>query len=264
MYDLTVGIVSHHNRNEMITLLDSIQHYTKGIRYRIYVVDNGAPNYDTAAFLREAYPHITVLCRENKGFGAGHNELIPYMDSRYHAVVNPDISLKDDALTALVQYLDDHPECTMVCPKITFEDGTEQPLPKRSPSYRYLVLGRLGNHIKPFRKYRVAYTRADENLSEPTEVDFCSGCFFVTRTANYKKIGGFDEDYFMYLEDADFTERMHLLGKTVYHPQISVIHHWKGGSRQSKKLLWMHIRSMMLYMKKKRKQKRKLKKLNHA
>ncbi len=261
MYDLTIGIVSHHNRDEMITLLDSILQYTKEIRYRVYVVDNGEPQYDTAAFLREAYPQITVLCRENKGFGAGHNALIPYMDSRYHAVVNPDISIESDVFSDLVHYLDAHPECSMVCPKVTFADGTEQPLPKRSPSYRYLILGRLGNHIKPFRKYRVAYTRSDENLTAPTEVDFCSGCFFVCRSTDYKKIGGFDEDYFMYLEDADFTERMHDLGKTIYHPNISVVHHWKGGSRQSKKLLFMHIRSMLLYMKKKRIHNRKLKKL---
>jgi hypothetical protein len=54
---------------------------------------------------------------------------------------------------------------------------------------------------------------------------------------------------------------MHTLGKTMFYPNESVIHHWKGGSRQSRKLFFMHIRSMMLYMKKKRRQKRKLKKI---
>ncbi len=264
MYDLTVGIVSYHNRDEIVTLIDSIERYTKGVKYRIYVVDNGSPKFETAMFMREAYPHITVLCRENEGFGTAHNALIPYMDSRYHAVVNPDISIQDDIFTELVGYLDANPDCAMVQPDVIFPDGTPQPLPKRAPSYRFLILGRLGNRIKAFRKYRTAYTRADETFTEPTEVDFCSGCFFVTRTAHYKKLGGFDQDYFMYLEDADLTERMQSLGKTVYYPNASVIHHWKGGSRQSKKLLFLHIRSMFLYMKKRRRLKKKLKKLKKA
>lgn len=261
MYDLTIGIVSYHNRDEMITLIDSIKQHTKGITYRIFVVDNGAPSFETAAFMREAYPKITVLCRENNGFGAAHNDLMPYMDSRYHAVVNPDISIQSDIFTTLVQYMDQNPDCSMITPAVTFSDGTPQHLPKRSPTYRYMILGRLSNKIKAFAKYRAEYTRANETFTQPTEIDFCSGCCFVTRTANYLKLGGFDEDYFMYLEDADLTERMHTLGKTMFYPNESVIHHWKGGSRQSRKLFFMHIRSMMLYMKKKRRQKRKLKKI---
>ena len=79
MLDLTIGIVSYHDLSDVSALIDSIRTYTKGITYRIFVVDNGVPNHETAAFLREAYPDIVTLCSLNHGFGAAHNLLMPYM-----------------------------------------------------------------------------------------------------------------------------------------------------------------------------------------
>ncbi len=261
MYDITIGIVSHHNRAEICTLIDSIHQYTRGVSYRIYVVDNGVPTHDTAALLKETYPDITVLCSLNRGFGHANNLLMPYMDSRYHAVVNPDITLSSDIFTTLVQYMDQTPECAMVCPRVYNEDGVEQHLPKRHPTYRYLLLGRLSARVKLFRKYREEYARVNDHFNGPTPIDFCSGCFFVTRSDYYKKIGGFDEDYFLYLEDADFTDRMQALGQTMFYPDAAVIHGWNGGSRKNLRLLFIHIRSMFLYMYKKKRNARRLRRI---
>jgi GT2 family glycosyltransferase len=83
----------------------------------------------------------------------------------------------------------------------------------------------------------------------------------VTRTENYKKIGGFDEDFFLYLEDADFTDRMQALGDTVFYPDANVIHAWSAGSRRNLRLFLIHIRSMFLYMRKKRRNARRLRRI---
>ncbi len=264
MYDLTIGIVSYHDLTDLSALIDSIHTYTKGITYRILVVDNGEPGHETAAFLREAYPEITTLCSLNRGFGAAHNLLIPYMDSKYHLVLNPDILLTSNILLELVQYMDAHPECALLTPRVYDREGVEQCLPKRSPTYRYLILGRLAAKIKFLKKYREEYARVGEDFHSPTPVDFCSGCFLFTRSEYYKKIGGFDEDYFLYLEDADFTERMQNLGSTLFYPDASVTHNWKAGSRKNLKLFLIHLRSMFLYMRKKRKNRRQLEKLRRV
>jgi GT2 family glycosyltransferase len=71
------------------------------------------------------------------------------------------------------------------------------------------------------------------------------------RTELFNKIGGFDEKYFMYLEDADLSDRIRKYGKIIYNPDFSVTHNWDGGSAKSFKLLKYHLKSMRMYFKNK-------------
>ncbi len=63
---------------------------------------------------------------ENVGFGAGHNAVLPLLESKYHAVVNPDITLDEDAVSKLCAFLDEHPDAVMATPQLLFPDGTPQ------------------------------------------------------------------------------------------------------------------------------------------
>lgn len=257
MTDLSISIVSYHTPEKVRRLLGTILEYTKGVSYHVYVIDNGAPDHDTAALASE-FPADLVSFRtmENLGFGAGHNLCLPELDSEFHAVVNPDIELRTDVFTELITFLREHPEASLVTPQIHNEDGTEQFLPRRSPTLKYLVLGRLSGKIKAFQKYRDEYTMKGEDFSEPVEIQFCTGCFMVTRTALYRGIGGFDDGYFMYFEDTDLTERLAEHGKVLLLHDYYVIHDWEGGSRTSKKLLKIHIQSMFRYFRQRRKKKK--------
>ena len=79
----------------------------------------------------------------------------------------------------------------------------------------------------------VSYTHLDvykrqegEDLSAPVEIEFCTGSFSAVRTAEFKAVGGFDEHYFMYVEDADLTQKMRTKGKAYLVPQYTAIHAW--------------------------------------
>ena len=61
---------------------------------------------------------------------------------------------------------------------------------------------------------------ADEDLTKPTEIEFCTGSFSAVRTAEFKAVGGFDEHYFMYVEDADLTQKMRTTGKAYLVPAV--------------------------------------------
>ena len=63
----------------------------------------------------------------------------------------------------------------------------------------------------------------------------------------FRDIGGFDERYFMYLEDVDLVRRIGSLARVVYDPRVSVVHEYAKGSYRNKKLLWYHIKSAVLY-----------------
>ena len=66
----------------------------------------------------------------------------------------------------------------------------------------------------------------DEDLTRPRRIEFCTGSFMAARTNVLKRIGGFDPDYFMYVEDADLTQRFLREGEVWLAPQFSAIHAW--------------------------------------
>lgn len=249
MIDLSIGIVAYNNEKEIGRLLESIIKNTSGIDYKIFVIDNASTD-NTVDFVKKEYPSVEVIATgENMGFGHGHNKMLG-VESRYHAVVNPDISLDSNVFSDLVKYLDENPDVALVTPKIMNSDGTQQHLPKLKPTKRYMLLGRLSRYIKAFAPIREEYTMSKAVIDKPIEIEFCTGCFMVMRTELFNKIKGFDEQFFMYLEDADLTERISKYGKVIFHPDYHVTHNWEGGSSKSFKLIKIHFQSMHKYFKK--------------
>lgn len=158
-----------------------------------------------------------VRLPENVGFGSGHNTVLPQLDSVYHFVVNPDITLDDDAVSKLCAWMDAHPDVVMATPRLLFPDGAEQYTAKRRPSFLALLARQIP---LPFLKgVERHYLMQDEDLSRPQEIEFCTGCFFVMRTEAFRRMGGFDEGYFMYVEDADITRKAQEYGKVMYVPE---------------------------------------------
>lgn len=246
MAKLSIAVVTYNSEDEISNVLGSVIENTKKIEYKITVIDNASSD-GTVELVKRDFPEVEVIeTGENRGFGAGHNKMLA-SDSEYHAVLNPDITLNGDTLSGLVNYLEANPEVAMVTPKILNPDGTEQHLPKLKPTRRYMLLGRLSRYIKAFAPVREEYTRSLESITEPTEIEFCTGCFMVMRTELFKKIGGFDENFFMYMEDADLSDRMREYGKIVFNPDFSATHNWDGGSSKSLKLLKYHFRAMKMY-----------------
>ena len=84
----------------------------------------------------------------------------------------------------------------------------------------------------------------------PQEIEFCTGCFFVMRTEAFRRMGGFDEGYFMYVEDADITRKAQEYGKVMYVPEAHVYHAWHRDTKKKWKNFWMQIRSMLRYWRK--------------
>lgn len=258
MTELSVGIVTYNSADKICNLLESLYRHT-AVPMQVYVVDNGSTD-GTVPLVRRQFPLVHVIeSPENGGFGYGHNRLLEAVDSKYHAIVNPDIVLHDDVFTPLVDYLDRHADTALITPRVTNPDGSEQFLPKRLPTVRYMVLGRLSKVIPPLKGVRAAYTRSDETFTEPAEIAFCTGCFMLLRTSVFKACGGFDEQFFMYLEDADLSRRVAEYGKLVFYPGVSVEHQWEAASGKSMKFLKIHLDSMHKYMKKVRQEKRRKK-----
>ena len=248
---LSVSIVTHNSADVIGTLLSSLFEHT-ATPLSVYVVDNGSTD-DTVAKVQASFPNVTVLTQDNRGFGAGHNAVLPHLTSTYHAVVNPDIVLREDTLGVLCTYLDEHADVAMATPLILNPDGTRQDVPRVAPKRRYLLSRKLERFGGVFRRWRDEYTLRTATFDAPMDVTFCTGCFFVIRTDVFKALGGFDERFFLYCEDADLTRRALAHGRAVCLPQTSVIHAWERGSAHNLHLLRIHLSSLHKYFRKWRK-----------
>ena len=145
-------------------------------------------------------------------------------------------------MSDMVDFFEANPDVVMAMPKILNNDGTEQKLPKERPTFKRLFLGRLSNNI------RSEYVWAEKDITEPCEINFCTGCFFCIRTDVFKKVLGFDKRYFMYLEDADLALKAKSKGKVMMLPQFSVNHAWERESSKSLKYLLIHIISSFKFL----------------
>jgi GT2 family glycosyltransferase len=227
--------------------LRTVREQTKGVPLHLYVIDNSSCD-GTVGFVKEVDPQAEILhIPWNVGFGAGHNLVLPRLQSKYHVVINPDIVLSQDAITQLAHYMDEHPEVVLLSPRVVFpETHEDQILGKRNPKIRYLIASRL-RRFGFMQKLLVEYAMIERGTNEPFEIENATGCFMFIRTETLKKIGGFDDRYFLYFEDCDITRTLAKEGKVLYYPHVQVGHVWKRESKKNFLLMLVQVQSMFRY-----------------
>lgn len=252
---ISAAIVTYNAEETVMPAIESIYKYTRRYPVNICVFDNASSD-ETVSLVKKSGLAQVVGLEKNEGFGAGHNEMLKHSMGKYHFVINPDITVSSDVISDIADFMEENPDIVMCMPKILNSDGTEQKLPKEIPTFKRMFLGRLAPLSKRFKKIRDDYIWADRDLTGVTDIDFCSGCFFCIRSEAFKKLGGFDERFFMYLEDADMTLRAKKLGRVVIAPQFSVTHLWERESAKSLKYMLIHIDSAFKFIRKKRERKK--------
>lgn len=249
---VTGCIVTHNNSRCVNATIRELMRNTKNIDFTLYIVDNDSTDETVEnikkEFPSERYPQIKIIeTGENIGFGAGHNTVLPMLRSDYHVVINPDIMIHENVISEMAEYMDKHEEIGILAPKILSIDGSPQILGKRNPKLKYLFASRFRDEDNPGKLVREYAMMDKENCTEPYEIENASGCFMMFRTDLFCKIGGFDERYFMYFEDADITRTVRETHKAVFHPGIPVYHIWERASKKNYRLLLIHIQSMFSY-----------------
>jgi len=191
--------------------------------------------------------------QKNLGYGAGNNLAIMRSQSKYHVIMNPDVFVDRYALLNAIQYMEAHPDVGLLAPSIYSEDGDRQFLCKKNPTIFDMYLrGFAPRFIKNlFSRRMLEFEMRDKDYGgEMRDVPFLSGCFMFMRTDVLKKLNGFDEDFFLYFEDADLSRRLLDISHSAYVPQVKIVHQWARESQKKLKMLWIFIKSALLYWKK--------------
>ena len=250
---LSASIVLYNTKiDELKRVIDSYFAYTG--EKQLFLVDNSPT--DSLKEIVKIYPNndiYYIFNNENMGYGKAHNIAIKKSIEQglsYHIILNPDIIIEKGSLEKLTEYMEQHPEVGNIMPKIIYPNGELQYLCKLLPSPIDLIFRRF----IPIKRWKDAINERYELRSfgydKIKNIPNLSGCFMFLRTEALKKVGLFDENIFMYLEDIDLNRRIHSKYKTIYYPDAIVIHEHQKESYKNRKLLKAHIQSAIYYFNK--------------
>jgi len=245
--NLNVSIVLYKSEYSEITNLVNILKPNTCINH-IYLVDN-SPTKNNAF---ESSEIDYIFTGKNLGYGAAHNLAVQKSINDgldYHLVLNSDISFDTATLETLLQKMEVNSDIGLIMPKILNIDGSVQFLPKLLPTPINLLIRVISPLRKIFYQKNKEYTL--ENYSEKElNVPIISGCFSLFKVEALKKVGLYDENFFMYFEDFDLSRRIHSKYKTIYYPVVSVVHSHERGAAKSFKLFKIFILSAITYFNK--------------
>ena len=215
------------------------------LKKQLFLIDNSSTNKLQEFFLDEKITYINV--GENKGFGAAHNLVIDKVSSDYHLILNPDVEFSKDTISQLIDKLGENKKVSMISPKVFYPNGEAQTTCRKKPTVKEMIFRRTGM----FKSYGNKKQYSNKDLSKSFSPEFIHGCFMLFKTDDFIKLKGFDERYFLYMEDADICREIKQLGKEIlFCPEVQITHIHRTGSAKNVKLLFYHIFSAIKYFRK--------------
>ena len=211
------------------------------IDLKIFIFDNQGSEELRLFCLRNNFEYRSI--NKNIGFGAGHNFI--FNESKnydgYYLILNPDVYLYGYKLDNILNYLVLNPSIGVLSPKLLNSDGTIQHICRNFPTPFNLFLRRLLNQVNDYPDH--AY---DKNIYPQA---LHGACLFI-HSKTIKIIDGFDEKFFLYMEDIDLCRQVGRINQIVMYSKVTAIHLHQKGSSKSLKLLMYHVVSAIFYFNK--------------
>ncbi len=255
---LSIIIVNYRGFHDLARCLTAVKESKTAVEYEIIVVDNNSEQPELEKdFLFKWKNDITYLkAPSNLGFGKGNNFGASRARGEYLLIMNPDIEVWRDSMDEAVKYLEEHKDVGLLGGQLRFANGEIQDSYRSFPTLPDQIIKRtpLLRKQKMLRRRVSRYLmwEKDPNITEP--VDWVVGGFLFIKKKAFDEISGFDDRYFLFMEDVDLCRQMWEHGyKVVYHHKVIATH---GEERLSaggisdffrKKTLRIHVASALKY-----------------
>ena len=231
---LAAVLVNYNSGHDLHDALASIAREAPGA-WEAVVVDNASTDGSETAVLE--CPHARLLRNtENVGFARGVNQAIAASTTDRILIMNPDCRLMPGSLPPLLALLNADSQCAIVAPRILDPDGSPQGNARGDPNMLTGLFGRTS----VLRQVMPGLDIARRNVVETADaaavtVDWVSGACMLARREALESVGGFDERYFMYWEDADLCRRLRARGFSIrYVPSVTAVHRVGQSSRTAR------------------------------
>lgn len=255
--ELSIVIVGYRCRDLLKDCLDSLAPQRQDVTMEVLLIDNASGD-DSVEMVHAKHPWVKVTALpENIGFGRANNLGFAKATGRAVLALNPDTVLPPEALRACLDYLWAHHDIGVLTPRLVDRDGNldrrcKRGFPTLWSSFCYFT--GLDRHFRGPRSTR--YTAGHLPEDQTGEVESVTGAFMLMRAEALAKVGGFDEQFFMYAEDLDLCLRFHSAGwKVVYWPGVNVVHVGAGsntGGRRPAAANAAYFRTMAPFVRKHR------------
>ena len=224
---ISILLVNYRAYDELTACLASLEEHIAADLETI-VVDH-ATDPAAAARLAERFPWVTVIgTAANPGFAAGVNRAARAASGDYLLLLNPDCLVAADIARPLAGWLEEHPEAGVCGALVRESGGAIQASARRFPGVTTGFAGRTSWLTRAWPKNIWTERNLGPSIGkvqEPAVVDWVSGACTMVRRQAFDAVGGMDEGFFMYWEDADFCFRVKRAGwQTIYNPRVEVLH----------------------------------------
>jgi N-acetylglucosaminyl-diphospho-decaprenol L-rhamnosyltransferase len=212
----------------------------------VVVVDNGSSD-GSAAEVARSLPAVTMLHPgANLGYARAANLGIAATDAPVIAVCNPDLEVTEGAAAALVRRLGSESDLGAVGPMIRNTDGAIYPSARSVPRVRDAIGHGLLGLVWRTNPFTRRYRQLDADPRRPRDVDWVSGAAVWLRREALATVGGWDERYFMYVEDVDLCWQLRQRGWRVAYEPDAVITHVQGATtaKHPYRMIAEHHRSL--------------------
>lgn len=224
--ETAVVILNWNGKKHLETFLPSVCRYSEGKNNKIYVADNGSGD-DSVSFLKKNFPKVELLLFDkNYGFAGGYNKALETIDADYFVILNSDVEVSPGWLDAPVNILKHDENTAAVAPKIlSFTD-------KNRFEYAGAAGGFIDKYGYPFCRGRIIkhIEKDTGQYDQERSIFWASGAALFIKADLFKRVGGFDSDFFAHMEEIDLCRRLKNRGYKILYTHKSTVWHLGGGA----------------------------------
>lgn len=231
--DISVVLVHYKTPGLLRQCIESIYKASPRASFEIIVVDNNSMD-STPQWIDDDFPEVVLIAnKDNRGFPKAVNQGVKKATGSYILLLNPDITVLEDSMDELFEYMEKRTDVGLVGPKLINPNGSlQKSCFKHYPNTRIILYRRtfLGN-FNGSQKVLKEFTMDDWDHSDEKEVAWILGSSMFVRRKAIEDIGLMDERFFMYMEDVDWCRRLWQSGwKVVYYPHVKMVHYYARAS----------------------------------
>mgnify|MGYP005854311221 FL=1 len=253
MFDIAVILINYNTSDLSIECIKSIYEKTSSeLNFQVIITDNCSENKDfenLKSFCDNSnLPNLQLLKNSlNAGFGGGNMYGFKHSNAKYVSFLNNDTLFLNDCLAILKNQLDNHPSIGIAGAQAYKEDKKFLNSLDHFASPAREILGRGFLELSNPKKY----PKRKKKYYSPIQVNFIPGSFMFVRGTDFVKVGGFDEQIFLYYEETDLCLRLAKINKFAYLiPQAEFIH-FHGASTEKSLAIKKELKISLLYIMKK-------------
>ena len=227
---LSVIILNYNVRYFLELCVVSVQNAIKNIDAEIIVVDNNSLD-GSCNMMKQRFPHVKLIeNKENLGFPKGNNIGVAIAKGEYICILNPDTVVAEDTFSQVLAFAQKQNDLGIVGVKLIDGTGNFLPESKRGTPTPFVAFTKITGLYKLFPKLFGQYYAQHLSENKSGKVEILVGAFMLLKRDLYNKIGGFDENCFMYSDDIDLSYMALKKGKSNYYFHGTSVIHYKGES----------------------------------